>query len=222
MSTTAQIDANQANAKRSTGPKTEAGKAASSQNNFRHGLAGAFVLQPWEKEEDYDELRLQLRNEYQPSTPTESLLVETMAKHFWLGQRAMNLQELCFHERAPMLHPDSEKNFALYLRYQATHQRAFHKCLNDLLKLRAQDTRNLRALEAQNRAAAAEARKQEMHEGKLEAARAKTELDRAKAAARTTASHKLDYASPQLKSVLKQTLTEIAADFEAQSRPQAA
>jgi hypothetical protein len=31
-----------------------------------------------------------------------------------------------------------ERQFARYLRYQTTHQRAFHKCLSELLKLRAE------------------------------------------------------------------------------------
>jgi hypothetical protein len=38
MSTEAQISANQANSQNSTGPKTEAGKTASAQNSWKHGL----------------------------------------------------------------------------------------------------------------------------------------------------------------------------------------
>lgn len=39
MASEKQIAANRANAKRSTGPKTELGKSRSSQNAFRHGLS---------------------------------------------------------------------------------------------------------------------------------------------------------------------------------------
>lgn len=39
MTSTRQIDANRNNAKRSTGPKTEAGKARASRNALRHGLS---------------------------------------------------------------------------------------------------------------------------------------------------------------------------------------
>jgi hypothetical protein len=39
MATEKQIAANRANAKRSTGPKSAAGKMASSRNAFRHGLS---------------------------------------------------------------------------------------------------------------------------------------------------------------------------------------
>jgi hypothetical protein len=44
VATEKQIAANRANAKRSTGPKTLAGKIASSRNAYRHGLSGAFQL----------------------------------------------------------------------------------------------------------------------------------------------------------------------------------
>jgi hypothetical protein len=40
MTTEKQIAANRANAKRSTGPKTSAGKRRSSSNAYRHGLSG--------------------------------------------------------------------------------------------------------------------------------------------------------------------------------------
>lgn len=39
MASNRQIEANRGNAKRSTGPRTEAGKARSSRNSFRHGLS---------------------------------------------------------------------------------------------------------------------------------------------------------------------------------------
>src|ERR1700674_1404722 len=46
MASEKQIAANRANAKRSTGPKTLAGKMASSRNAFRHGLSGPLRLHP--------------------------------------------------------------------------------------------------------------------------------------------------------------------------------
>jgi hypothetical protein len=44
MATERQIAANRANAQRSTGPKTAAGKMKSSRNAFRHGLSGPLPL----------------------------------------------------------------------------------------------------------------------------------------------------------------------------------
>lgn len=45
MATEKQISANRANAKRSTGPKTAAGRAKSSRNAYRHGLSGDVPLE---------------------------------------------------------------------------------------------------------------------------------------------------------------------------------
>ncbi len=196
MSTTpAQTAANQANSQKSTGPKTEEGKAASSQNNFRHGLCGAFVIQTWEKAEDYEALLDGLRDEHQPANPTEALLVEQMAQHWWIAQRALRLQELSFHSEGPVC--TSEKELALYLRYGVTHERAFSKALTDLTKLRAEQLKAAERMErlamaqraqetSLKRQALAEVRKTELHTARLESLDAKAELDRAKAAVKTT------------------------------------
>jgi hypothetical protein len=45
-----QVEANRRNAKRSTGPKTAGGKARSSQNALRHGLARSAISDPAEAE----------------------------------------------------------------------------------------------------------------------------------------------------------------------------
>ena len=90
----------------------------------------ALIILPGESRADFDELYDALRAEHQPQTPTEILLVESMAQHYWMKQRALRLQTLCFD--------DDEKSLALYLRYQTTHERAFHKALDTLVKLRAE------------------------------------------------------------------------------------
>ena len=53
----ARIEANRRNAQKSTGPKTEEGKARSRLNAFRHGLAGAGdLVAPHEEKREVDEL----------------------------------------------------------------------------------------------------------------------------------------------------------------------
>jgi hypothetical protein len=136
MSTQAQINANRANAQQSTGPKTEAGKANSSQNNFRHGLTGPFSVLLWENQEDFKALQTDLLTEHQPVTRTELILVQEMTQSYWLMQRAIRLQNGCFSEIDPLA--DSPKQLALYLRYQTTHNRAFYKALNELQRLKEQ------------------------------------------------------------------------------------
>ncbi|MBV9157572.1 MAG: hypothetical protein JO097_15010 [Acidobacteriaceae bacterium] len=180
MSTEKQIAANQSNSQHSTGPKTEEGKAASCLNNFRWGFCGAFNVLPSENAEAYDNLLLSLRLEHKPTTPTEAILVEKMAQHHWLSQRAMTLQNILLGDS--LLTPENEKQFQLFLRYQTTNDRAFHKCLNDLLKLRAEQRKAQIGFERQTmkqedhaRKLSIEKRKQDVHKIDILLAEAKAD-----------------------------------------------
>jgi hypothetical protein len=164
MSTPAQISANQSNSQYSTGPKTGAGKAASAQNNFRHGLVPgvAFKVLPNEDQAQFDQLLDALRSEHNPVTTTEAILVEGMAQAHWLGQRAASLESSCFDPQTGQI--TDGQQLALYLRYQNTHRRAFHKCLNDLLKVRAEKRKEQIGFESQQRAQEEHKRKQDKEE----------------------------------------------------------
>lgn len=120
-----------ATAHQSTGPKTDEGKAVSSLNNLRHGLTGQFRVLQSENRADYDHVLNSLREEHNPETPTEEILVTKMAEHHWLSRRAQRMQDNAMYE-------SDQKSFMLYVRYQTTNDRAFSRCLNDLLKLRKQ------------------------------------------------------------------------------------
>jgi hypothetical protein len=175
MSTEAQIRANQANAQHSTGPTTEAGKAASCLNNFRHGLTGnSFTVLDFEDQDEFDALLCGLRAEHQPATMTESILVAKMAQSYWLSKRALYLQDQAhraFGARCARVKEDQcctdeelsldeqQKQLALFLRYQTTNDRAFHRCLTDLLKLRAEKRRQEIGFESQQHKKAQEARR---------------------------------------------------------------
>jgi len=164
MSTSAQITANQANSQLSTGPKTEAGKAAAARNNFRHGLAPSseFYVLPSEMQSDFDKLLDGFRDEHRPTTPTEEALVQALAEHHWLRHRALRLEESCFDFTTGQV-IDAQK-LSLYLRYQTTHERAFHKALNDLLKLRAEKRKEEIGFERQQHVREEQTRIQEKHE----------------------------------------------------------
>jgi len=167
MSTQAQIAANQANAQLSTGPKSEAGRAAA-RNNFRHGLtpSSEFWVLPSESQTQFLRLLAEFQQEHQPTTPTEEALVQAMAEHHWLRHRAMRLEESCFDYTTGQI--IDERKLALYLRYQTTHERAFHKALNDLLKIRVEKRKAEIGFERQEQARAIETRRQERHEMKKE------------------------------------------------------
>jgi hypothetical protein len=94
-----------------------------------HGLTydgGRFTVLPCEDQAGFERLRAALDAEHAPATPTESLLVERFAQHQWLRDRALRLRESSFDPATGQI--ADQKSFALCLRYQTTHQRAFHKC----------------------------------------------------------------------------------------------
>src|SRR5438105_14997355 len=83
MATLEQIEANRRNALRSTGPKTQEGKAAVRLNSLRHGVYAKTLLLPGESREDFNQLCEDLERDWQPQTRTEQEHVEEMATCIW-------------------------------------------------------------------------------------------------------------------------------------------
>jgi hypothetical protein len=130
MSSRAQRAANRANARLSTGPKTEEGKSRSAENSLRHGLASGRLIIPGECRDEYDRLEADLLKRHRPANVTETLLVQEMAQSYWLKERAIRLQSKAFGES-----DSTPKDLAILMRYQITNQRAFHKALTALTNL---------------------------------------------------------------------------------------
>ena len=164
----ARLNANRANAQLSTGPSL-AGRAISCLNHTLHGLArhgnGAFKLLTSEDPAGFEALTQSLLDEHQATTPTELILIHGMAESLWLAQRAKLLQDTCISPDTGEI--NDEKKSSLYLRYQTTHTRAFHKSLNDLLKLRAEQRKVERGFEAQKHKEEENQRKIERHAAQM-------------------------------------------------------
>lgn len=122
---------NRLNARHSTGPRSETGKLASSRNSLKHGLAASTLLIPGEDPAAFESLRDVLLEEHQPASETEALLIKEMAQSYWLTRRAIRLQSDCFTEDGV-----DQRRLSLFLRYQTTHERAFYKALNTLMRLK--------------------------------------------------------------------------------------
>jgi hypothetical protein len=118
------------------GPRTAAGKAASSRNSFKHGLASGQILIEGEDPDAFDSLVADLENDYQPATETEALLVHDLAKFHWLADRAIRLQALAFASAAfASAIPEIPASLNVLIRYQTTNQRAFQTTLKSLQAL---------------------------------------------------------------------------------------
>jgi hypothetical protein len=91
MSTPQQITANRTNAKRSTGPRTPAGKARASRNATKFGLFSGTFTHPGE-ENDYTALRANLRDAFDPQSTLEQAALDQICAAVWRLRRCNQLE----------------------------------------------------------------------------------------------------------------------------------
>ena len=91
MNTTSQgrITANRANAQKSTGPKTAAGKASSKLNATKHGILSREVLAAGEDHKELTALQEWFQEDLQPVGPMEIMLVGQIVATHWRLRRAL-------------------------------------------------------------------------------------------------------------------------------------
>ena len=153
MSSTAQLLANQANSQLSTGPRTDAGKSASSLNNFHHGARSEAVLLPGEDPAEYEALLADLTTHFTASDATELRCVREMADADWRLRRirrcssdalTRRIAELAaeypdaeptqLHSRAiETLGPATGTSYATWLRYESKFERQYNRAYQDWL-----------------------------------------------------------------------------------------
>ena len=92
MATEAQILANRANAKRSTGPRTEAGKQASRLNALKTGIHAQSHVIRNEDPEALAQLAAEYNAEFRPTTPRQRDLVDTMVHNEWHIRRLRTVE----------------------------------------------------------------------------------------------------------------------------------
>jgi hypothetical protein len=148
MASLPQIEANRRNSQLSTGPRTEAGKASSRSNSFRHGIDARALVIPGEKHADLAALTREYYDEFQPVGPRRTFLVDTMIHADWFRRRYARIEaELTtaiFVEQEGSLHPlgdifNNERGARLisraHLRYEAANRDWFraHRELKELM-----------------------------------------------------------------------------------------
>ena len=85
---TTKAESNRVNSRRSTGPKTPAGKAKVSKNAERHGAYSESLSMLLEKPEEFEKLRRGLVEDLRPTGPMEENLVERLVSLWWRMDRA--------------------------------------------------------------------------------------------------------------------------------------
>ncbi len=115
MATSEQVNANRNNAKRSTGPKTPAGKAKVRYNALKHGLLAEAVLLPDEDAATFHDFSTKIRGDLRPVGEMESALVDRIVNILWRLRRFSDVET------------------GLFVRKWAAHDEA---CLEDLYQLK--------------------------------------------------------------------------------------
>jgi len=116
---------NRANAQKSTGPRTAAGKQRSSLNALRHGLTGQTIVLPTEDHSAYQRHSQSFLSEYGPTGATETQLVQALIDTSWRMNRAAAVETNLFslgitemEDRALANHPDAEAALAMALTFR--------------------------------------------------------------------------------------------------------
>jgi hypothetical protein len=92
MATENQINANRKNALKSTGPRTEEGKDASSQNAVKHGLRAKRDVIRTENQDDFVLYRTKMLDDLSPDGAMEEMLAERIVSLSWRLKRAEHFQ----------------------------------------------------------------------------------------------------------------------------------
>ena len=121
----AKLDANRANAQHSTGPRTDEGKARSSQNRLTHGFASAHLIVSDDERELFDALHEGLRTELRPTGCLEQTLFAQLLHAAWNLHRIKKMEADLFAS-GDILNPAFGKSLDLVMRYQRLHTRNYH------------------------------------------------------------------------------------------------
>ncbi len=101
MTSQKQLEANRRNARRSTGPKSAAGKTRAAGNALKHGLRAEQVVVAGEDAEAFDDLLALMHDEFQPQGVLELQLVERIAACTWRLRRAYRIEaEILEYQKA--------------------------------------------------------------------------------------------------------------------------
>jgi hypothetical protein len=151
MTSPTQIAANQANAKLSSGPVTDAGKQTVSANAVKHGLAGKVHAALPGEEAAFEQHCEGYRQAYTPVGIPEHELVRNIAENYWRLKRAHAMERALFIqielEQAAELPPasahaeawvDPNKGLQRVALYAARIQRAIEKNTAELKLMQAE------------------------------------------------------------------------------------
>ena len=125
-----QQEANRKNARHSTGPKTEGGKAAIRFNALTYGLRTRATILERENAADYSQLWDELEADWQPQSRTERCYLETMVTSQWLLKRVAESERRIYESIA--FGEERFKMLAYVAKQRAQLERSFRTAIADM------------------------------------------------------------------------------------------
>ncbi|MCC6589739.1 MAG: hypothetical protein IT168_23790 [Bryobacterales bacterium] len=111
-----------------TGPRTEAGKQASSQNNRQHGLSTANIIVSAEERPFFDQMESELRDEIVPAGPLEDFAFQRLITANWQLERCRQKEaSLRAQESTEQNEANLEKVRRYYLRWEGSYNSALRQ-----------------------------------------------------------------------------------------------
>ena len=139
MSSEARQSANADNARLSTGPRTEEGKARSSQNARKHGLTAAQLIIAAEDREEFEDFHAQLQTDIRPEGALQQILFYQLVAAAWNLRRIRRMETELTASAQTYLdildNPDLTAKLDRLARHQTRIERTFHRSLRELKSL---------------------------------------------------------------------------------------
>lgn len=150
MATPAQIQANRRNALRSTGPRSEEGKAVSRFNALKTGIQAKSQVIPGEDPAELEQLAADYHLQFQPATPLERFLVDTLVSAEWQLRRYHTVEARLWEQSLKAENSDLGQAFGqgmqtftrLHRRIEAL-ERSYFRALQQLQRLQAESVPGL-------------------------------------------------------------------------------
>jgi hypothetical protein len=139
MASHKQIEANRRNARKSTGPRTPAGRAVSRQNALRHGLTAGDIIVRGESEAEFIAFYWDRYETLAPADPVEEGLVERIITCEWRIRRIYRLEAALMStvEGVDISFFRISKHIAALSRYETAIDRALQRARHDLERRQA-------------------------------------------------------------------------------------
>jgi hypothetical protein len=153
MTSDAKAAANAANARLSTGPRTEEGKAVSSRNALKHGLTSKDLVVREDEREEFESLKSDLETELAPEGALETLTFNQILHAAWNLQRFRRLEAwLMAGDVDPILDDSAAKTLDRLYRYARTAERTYDRASKQLQALQTNRARKAVQLNAEEQA----------------------------------------------------------------------